>query len=181
MEKARRGQTGTDPNISGAPGDPGKEERMQVTLYSSPTCGYCHQAERFLKERGVHFTKYDISADPVSAREVAEMTGQMAVPVITVDGQVVVGFDRPKLEQLLTKGTHRGDNHHLGAYVDKVAPGYPGDKAGIKKGDIIVQVNSRLIRSAVDLADTLADLSAGSEAVVRFSRGGNYIKSKVPI
>jgi glutaredoxin 3 len=199
MEKARRGQTGTDPNISHAPGDPGKEERMQVTLYSSPTCGYCHQAERFLKERGVHFTKYDISADPVSAREVAEMTGQMAVPVITVDGQVVVGFDRPKLEQLLTKGNHRGrpafglrvtdasrvaeqgDNHHLGAYVDKVAPGYPGDKAGIKKGDIIVQVNSRLIRSAVDLADTLADLSAGSEAVVRFSRGGNYIKSKVPI
>jgi S1-C subfamily serine protease len=110
-----------------------------------------------------------------------------------------VGFDRPRLEQLLAKGNHRGrsafglrvtdasratehgGNHRSGAYVDGVTPGYPGDKAGLKKGDIITQVNSRLIGSAVDLADTLADLSSGSEAVIRFSRGGNYIKSKVPI
>ena len=199
MKKARRGQIGTNPTIIGAPGDPGKEGIMQVTLYSSPTCGYCHQAERFLKERGVHFTKYDISVDPVSARKVAEMTGQMAVPVIMVDDQVVVGFDKPRLEQLLAKRSQKGrpsfglrvtdaskvaeqeDNHHLGAYVDRVAPGYPGDKAGLKKGDIIVQVNSRLIRSAVDLADTLANLSTGSEAVIRFSRGGKHLMSEVPI
>lgn len=199
MGKARRGWTGTNPNISGAPGEPRKEERMQVTLYSSPTCAYCHQAEQFLKEQGVHFTKYDISADPISARKVAEMTGQMAVPVITVEDQVIVGFDRPRLEQLLAKQSQKGRpafglqvtdasrvakeaaDHHPGAYVNKVAPGYPADKAGLKKGDIIVQVNSHPIRSAVDLADTLASLSAGSEAVIRFSRGAKYLRAEIPV
>lgn len=76
---------------------------INIRIYTTPTCGYCHQAKRFLSERGVKFTEYDVSRDRAAADEMVRMTGQMGVPVIVVDGQVVVGFDRTRLEHLLAK------------------------------------------------------------------------------
>ena len=172
---------------------------MDVTLYSSPTCGYCHQAERFLKERGVKFTKYDISMDRAAANSVLQLTGQMAVPVITIDNEVVVGFDRPRLERLLSRGNgktrpafglrvvdadrraHQYGAHASGAYVDKVAPGYPGDRAGLREGDIITHINSRPIRTSVDLAEVLASLSGGSEVTIGLRRGDKPLVAQVAI
>ena len=76
---------------------------MEVKIFTTPTCGYCHQAKRFLSERGIRYAEYDVSRDRAAADEMVRLTGQMGVPVILVDGQVVVGFDRARLEHLLSK------------------------------------------------------------------------------
>ncbi len=76
-----------------------------VTIYSTPTCGYCTMAKDFLQEKGVEYTEIDVSVDQQKAQEMVEKTGQMGVPVIIVekDGQeeVLVGFDQVQLTNLL--------------------------------------------------------------------------------
>ncbi len=78
---------------------------MDVTIYSTPTCGYCTLAKDFLQEKGVAYTDIDVSVDQKKAQEMVEKTGQMGVPVIIVnkDGQeeILVGFDQVQLTQLL--------------------------------------------------------------------------------
>jgi glutaredoxin-like YruB-family protein len=69
---------------------------MNVVVYTTPTCPYCHQAKGFLSQRGVKFTEYDVSMDRAAADEVIRKSGRMEVPVITIDDQVVVGFDRAR-------------------------------------------------------------------------------------
>jgi len=77
----------------------------EVTIYSTPTCGYCTLAKDFLQEKGVEFTEIDVSVDQQKAQEMVEKTGQMGVPVIIInkDGQeeVLVGFDQVQLTNLL--------------------------------------------------------------------------------
>ncbi|MEA3323094.1 MAG: glutaredoxin family protein [Patescibacteria group bacterium] len=77
----------------------------EVTVYSTPTCGYCTMAKDFLQEKGVEYTEVDVSVDQQKAQEMVEKTGQMGVPVIIInkDGQeeVLVGFDQVQLTNLL--------------------------------------------------------------------------------
>lgn len=73
----------------------------QITVYTTPTCGYCRQVKRFLTERGVEYREVDVSADEEAALKMVERTGQFGVPVIDVGGALVVGFNRARLEQLL--------------------------------------------------------------------------------
>ena len=79
------------------------EVEMDIKVYSTPICGYCHQAKKYLNDKGIKFTEYNVSQDHSAAQEMMKLTGQMGVPVITVDGQVIIGFDRAKLESLLAK------------------------------------------------------------------------------
>lgn len=72
-----------------------------VTIYSTPTCGYCKAAKAFLTEHNVAFTDYDVAADRAKAQEMMQKSGQMAVPVIFVDNDMIIGFDQTKLSQLL--------------------------------------------------------------------------------
>ncbi|HIP50337.1 MAG TPA: glutaredoxin family protein [Candidatus Pacebacteria bacterium] len=76
-----------------------------VTIYSTPTCGYCTMAKDFLQEKGVEYEEVDVSVDQQKAQAVVEKTGQMGVPVIIIekDGQeeVLVGFDQVQLTNLL--------------------------------------------------------------------------------
>ncbi len=76
-----------------------------VTIYSTPTCGYCTMAKDFLQEKGVEYTEIDVSVDQQKAQEMVEKTGQMGVPVIIIekDGkeEVLVGFDQVQLTNLL--------------------------------------------------------------------------------
>ncbi|MFC2033621.1 glutaredoxin family protein, partial [Chloroflexota bacterium] len=74
---------------------------MRVKIYTTPTCGYCTMAKRFLDERSVKHEEHDVSQDRAAAEEMVSLTGQMGVPVIVIDGQVILGFDRPRMEQLL--------------------------------------------------------------------------------
>ncbi|MGF7060805.1 glutaredoxin family protein [Brassicibacter mesophilus] len=71
-----------------------------VTIYTSNTCGYCVAAKEYLSEKGVSYTEKNIQTDP-SARKELMQKGHMGVPVIIVDGEEIVGFDRARLEQLL--------------------------------------------------------------------------------
>ena len=73
----------------------------EVTIYSTPTCVYCNAAKVFFKEKGVAYTEHNVAADADKRKEMIEKSGQMGVPVISIDGQLVVGFNQPKIKQLL--------------------------------------------------------------------------------
>jgi glutaredoxin-like YruB-family protein len=73
----------------------------QTFIYSTPTCVYCRLAKEWFKEKGIEYTEYDLSVDAVKRDEVIKKTGQMAVPVIEIDGEIVIGFDRVRISQLL--------------------------------------------------------------------------------
>jgi len=72
-----------------------------VTVYSTPTCPYCVRAKDFLKANNIVFKNVDVSADEAAANEMVKKSGQMGVPVIDVEGTIVVGFDKGKLQKLL--------------------------------------------------------------------------------
>lgn len=72
-----------------------------VVIYSTPSCTYCAQAKEFFKEKGVEFTEHDVAADAEKRQEMIQKSGQMGVPVVMVGDEMVVGFMRDRLEELL--------------------------------------------------------------------------------
>ncbi|OGC21355.1 NrdH-redoxin [candidate division WOR-1 bacterium RIFOXYB2_FULL_42_35] len=72
-----------------------------VKIYSTPTCPYCKMAKQFLTENNIAFEDIDVAANQAAAQEVIAKSGQMGVPVIEIDGKIVVGFDKGKLKDLL--------------------------------------------------------------------------------
>lgn len=72
-----------------------------VTVYSTPTCPYCKLAKAYLDEKGIPFTGIDVSTDAAKAEEMIQKSGQLGVPVIDIDGQIIVGFDRPRIDAAL--------------------------------------------------------------------------------
>ena len=64
-------------------------------------CPYCTTLKEFLKERGVEFEEINVSQDEKAIKEMVEKTGQMGVPVMDIDGEIVIGFDREKIIKLL--------------------------------------------------------------------------------
>ncbi len=72
-----------------------------VTIYSTPVCHFCQAAKEFFKENNVAYTEHDVAADAAKREEMIEMTGQMGVPVIRIGDDVVIGFDEPKVKELL--------------------------------------------------------------------------------
>jgi len=73
----------------------------KVAIYTTPTCGYCRMAKEFFKENNVAYDEYDVATDTEKRNEMVEMTGQLGVPVITIDDNAIVGFNKPKLVELL--------------------------------------------------------------------------------
>jgi len=71
-----------------------------ITIYSTPTCHFCHMAKEFLTEHSVPFTDYNVQENVEKRQEMVEKSGGMAVPVIDVDGEVMVGYDRNRLASL---------------------------------------------------------------------------------
>ena len=72
-----------------------------VTIYSTPVCHFCQAAKEFFAENNIKYTNYDVASDAEKRQEMIEMTGQMGVPVIRIDNDVVVGFDEDKVKELL--------------------------------------------------------------------------------
>ncbi len=72
-----------------------------VKLFSTPTCSYCVTLKEFLKEHNVDFEEIDVLEDEEARNYMVEKTGKMEVPVIEIDGEIIVGFDRVKICQLL--------------------------------------------------------------------------------
>lgn len=74
---------------------------MKVILYKTSVCPWCHKAEEFLTIHKVKFEAVNVGEDPKAAQEMIKKSGQQGVPVIDIDGQIVVGFDEEKLKKLL--------------------------------------------------------------------------------
>ena len=74
---------------------------QKIIIYTTPTCPYCQQAKAFFKEKGLNYEEKNVAADQIAAQEMIEKSGQMGVPVIEIDGQIIVGFDRAELEKAL--------------------------------------------------------------------------------
>lgn len=72
-----------------------------VTIYSTPICHFCHAAKEFFKENNIAFTDHDVSADAEKRAEMIKKSGQMGVPVIFIDNDIIIGFDESKLRTLL--------------------------------------------------------------------------------
>jgi glutaredoxin 3 len=73
----------------------------RVTIYTTPTCVYCKAAKEFFQENNIEYTEKDVTQDDQAREAMIQKSGQMGVPVIDVDGQAVVGFDKEKLSELL--------------------------------------------------------------------------------
>ena len=76
--------------------------KHNVTVYSTPTCPYCVMAKKYLASKGQEFKDVDVSRDTASAREMVEKSGQMGVPVIDIDGKIIVGFQPEAFDELLS-------------------------------------------------------------------------------
>ncbi len=73
----------------------------KVIIYSTPTCPYCEMAKEYFKKNNVEYVDYDVSVDEDKAREMIQKSHQMGVPVIDIKGKIIVGFDRPAIDELL--------------------------------------------------------------------------------
>ena len=74
---------------------------MEVKVYSTPTCPYCKMAKEYLSSKGVSYQNIDVSSDQNSLEEMVKLSGQMGVPVIVIDSEIMIGFDKARIDSLL--------------------------------------------------------------------------------
>lgn len=72
-----------------------------VTIYSTPSCHFCHMAKDFFKEKNIAYTDYDVAADAAKRKEMLDKSGQLGVPVIVIDNDLIIGFNKPAIAKLL--------------------------------------------------------------------------------
>jgi glutaredoxin 3 len=72
-----------------------------VLIYSTPTCHFCHMAKEYFTANNVPFTDYNVAADIEKRKEMIEKSGQMGVPVIQIENDLIVGFNKPVITKLL--------------------------------------------------------------------------------
>lgn len=72
-----------------------------IIVYSTQTCPWCHRVKEFLKANNKEFKDLDVGRDRVAAMEMVQKSGQMGVPVIDIDGEIIVGFDKERISELL--------------------------------------------------------------------------------
>lgn len=75
---------------------------MKIKVYTTPTCPYCKLVKEFLHEKNAEFQEIDVANDPSAANEMVKLSGQMGVPVIDIDGDVIVGWNKDALEEALS-------------------------------------------------------------------------------
>ncbi len=162
---------------------------MSVTVYTTNTCPWCVRVKEYLRSKDIAFEEKKVDEDYGALSEMVRRTGQQGVPVILVDNEVVVGFDRPRLDMLLSDGRagrvtlgaavadaskvmpKRGMLPIFGAYVGKVTPGSTAHRLGLDVGDVIVEINLRPISNAGDVERAMGGLARGSRISVIFIRG----------
>jgi glutaredoxin 3 len=167
---------------------------MSVVVYTTPTCGFCHQVKTYLNQRGVPFIEYDVNRDPQAAAEMVRLSGQQGVPVVVIDGQVVVGFNRPLIDQLLAQRATRpprlgvaiADAGRIaakkglqlpdGAYVGRVDSGSVAALAGLRPGDVIVQLAGQAIQADQDVDRIMANVRPGQVVDLLAWRNGQTIR-----
>lgn len=76
---------------------------MSVTLYSTPSCTYCRLAKDYFRQSGISFTEYNVASDQRRADEMVRKSGQMGVPVIDINGRIIIGFNKPEIDRALKR------------------------------------------------------------------------------
>jgi len=76
---------------------------MNIIVYSTPTCPYCHVAKEYLKSKGADFEDVDVSKDQKRAEEMIKKSGQMGVPVLDINGKIIIGFNKREIDEALKK------------------------------------------------------------------------------
>jgi S1-C subfamily serine protease len=121
------------------------------------------------------------------------LSGQQGVPVITLDDEVIVGFDRRRLEELLSRkpaekpqlGAAVGDAklraQMEGAYVGRVKRGSLAEKAGLKARDVIVELNGKAVGNAADVEQIMAGLRVGAQVGLVYVRQGKRVQAELLI
>ena len=74
-----------------------------ITIYTAPWCAFCHAAKEYFDKLGVKYTDKDVEKDMMAAQESIQKSGQMGIPVIDIDGDIIVGFDRSRIDAALSK------------------------------------------------------------------------------
>lgn len=77
------------------------QSQPTVTIYTTPTCAFCHMAKEYFKDKGIEYTEKDLTTDAEAFKFVVEEVGQAVTPIITINDTIIVGFDRPKIEDAL--------------------------------------------------------------------------------
>lgn len=72
-----------------------------VTIYTTPTCVYCKMSKEFFREKNIQYEEKNVATDAAARDLMVQKSGQLGVPVIDIDGEIVVGFDKPRLSELL--------------------------------------------------------------------------------
>lgn len=73
----------------------------EIKVFSTPSCPYCHMAKEYFDKHNVKYQDYDVSVDLEARNEMVEKSGQMGVPVIIIDEEVIVGFNKPRIDEIL--------------------------------------------------------------------------------
>jgi len=73
----------------------------KVIVYSTPTCPWCIRTKQFLKENNIIFEDIDVSSNQAAAEEMIKISGQMGVPVLDIEGEIIMGFDKERIKQAL--------------------------------------------------------------------------------
>ncbi len=76
-------------------------QQKKVVMYTTPTCHFCHMAKDYFNENHVAFEQFNVAADATKRAEMMQKSGQLGVPVILIDNEVIVGFNRPKIAKAL--------------------------------------------------------------------------------
>lgn len=73
----------------------------EVKVYSTPSCPWCKRAKKFLEDNSIPFKDIDVAADKAAREEMIRKSGQLGVPVIEIDGEIVIGYNEPKMKEKL--------------------------------------------------------------------------------
>lgn len=78
-----------------------EEKKPVIRVFSTDACPYCHNLKAYLKEKGFQYEDINVGEDEAAREEMVQKTNQMGVPVSEIDGEIVIGFDKEKINQLL--------------------------------------------------------------------------------
>jgi glutaredoxin 3 len=170
---------------------------LGVTVYSTPSCPYCRQVKEYLRARGIAFRDVDVSRDPMAAHDMVQKSGQRGVPVVEVDDQMVVGFDRGRLDAILSNRKPKGlgalvadaaqvasagkTEITTGAYVGRVKAGSAAERAGLRVGDVITAVAGNPVHSATGLQTLIARVPKGRQVSIEYARDGQRLTVTVAL